>query len=600
MLRSTAFVVVGLLASIAAALADPDRLAETLFRGSWFYSRPLLHDLRVAGVFAGLCLACWPALAALLRRPGEERAQPARGSRPIDLAFAAALVLATLRVWLREDPITGDTNGYLGRALAISQQGGIPALLGDCLSGAWPEAIVHPLYLAFLAPLAEESNRFLDSARLVALAGSVATLLAVLSACRRRGGETAAFLGAALLLTNGIFVVHGATVACESWWTFFAVLACDLATRPEPPTGARRALVLGACIGLAFLTKGTGTLLLVATAAWIAWRERLAAWRSLAPLAAGFALAAAPLIVRNLRRFGDPLYNVTSRRALWLDDWRQFNDPRVLGEASLQRYLATHSLHDVAVRLCGGFVKLCVHLLEACAPLSPRAAFGAPLLFFLGACVVRTPDRRLRGFLAVFLGLWLASFTWFAAVASDYRFLAVLVPIAMPAVSAVTLRLGAKAQRAVRAGSLAVVSLVALHALAGGALAWRPSRFQEAPWNADLREFVRARTAVDAASYVLGPSERLGFDWDDSIASMRVTSPRDAAGFERLLADTRGGNVRFVVVEAPGTRPRFSDDWVTVLADGSLAPARVPEGWRVVAQWPESGPQAIVMERVGR
>jgi hypothetical protein len=252
----------------------------------------------------------------------------------------------------------------------------------------------------------------------------------------------------------------------------------------------------------------------------------------------------------------------------------------------------------VIQRLASGLAKQAVHLLEACAPFPPRVATGAPLLLFLAVCVACTRDRRLRGFLALFLTLWIASFAWYAPVVSDRRFLAVLVPIVMPLVAAFTSGLGPRGRRVVRGASLGVACAVGALALAGGALRFRPSRFEPAPWNAELHELVRARTRdVPGAVYVLGPSARLGFDWDDSVAAVRTTSPRDAAGFERLLADSRGGRVRLLVLEAGTDRPRFSDAWLEVDADGALALARAPPGWRVVARWPAERPRTIVMER---
>src|SRR6185503_15240218 len=73
-LRTSALVAAGVLVAVTAALVDPDALADSIFRGSWFYSRPLLSDLRVAGMLAGVCLASSPWLVAVLRRPEVERA----------------------------------------------------------------------------------------------------------------------------------------------------------------------------------------------------------------------------------------------------------------------------------------------------------------------------------------------------------------------------------------------------------------------------------------------------------------------------------------------------------------------------------------------
>ena len=139
--------------------------------------------------------------------------------------LALALVAASAALVSHEDPITKDTKFYLGEALDIARQGGVPDLLQRCFAGTWSEDNRHPLYLALIAPWAEASNAFLASARVVSLAGNLLTLLLCLGIARRRGGESAAVLCGLLLVTNRAFVEHGVVVACESWWTACAVAA---------------------------------------------------------------------------------------------------------------------------------------------------------------------------------------------------------------------------------------------------------------------------------------------------------------------------------------------------------------------------------------
>jgi hypothetical protein len=256
-------------------------------------------------------------------------------------------------------------------------------LLERCFQGTWQEDNRHPLYLALLAPWASSSNAFLIAARIVSLAGAVLTLWLSLRACRRRGGEVAAIAGGVLIVTNATFVEHSIIVACESWWMACAVAAIDLATRDDTRRTWARWGCVGALVGLAFLAKGTGVLLLIATATWIVLDQRRHAWKPLALVGIGFAVSALPLLIRNQRRFGDPLWNVATRRAFWLDRFDQFLDPAARESASAAHYIASHSLGDLVVRFGTGAVKLLVHSLEACAPFAPRAAFGVPILLLL-------------------------------------------------------------------------------------------------------------------------------------------------------------------------------------------------------------------------
>jgi hypothetical protein len=205
-------------------------------------------------------------------------------------------------------------------------------------------------------------------------------------------------------------------------------------------------------------------------------------------------------------------------------------------------------------------------------------------------------DRKLRSLLLILTGLWLASFAWYAPIASDRRFLAVLVPIATPALVPWASQLPY-----LRPGPLARGAALAL---AVALLAWwspaalRALRFEPAPWNEPLHAFLEERTREDRdAIYLLGPSADLGFDWDRALLATRAARPRDAAQLERWLRGTTGERYRLLVVERHAGPRRLGDEWVDVSAAGELEATRVPPAWQQVAAFPPEAPRVLVFGR---
>jgi Dolichyl-phosphate-mannose-protein mannosyltransferase len=608
------FILAGAGILLASILLDPRALAASAGIHSWFFSEPLFADLRVAFGSIGLILPALPWFFDFLRRTprgiraaGPEIAFDATGTpgrarrltRPIDLLLVSGLIAGAAAVCVRNDPVTTDTKYFLGEAIDIAAQGGPGGLLARCFRGTWAEDNRHPLYLGMLAPFAEPSNRFLESARLVSMSGAILTLLVCLRACRRRGGETAAICGGVLLVTNGAFLEQAVTVGCESWWTAFAVGALDLATRDEARSRLGTWPGFGALLGLAYLTKGTTVVLLLASVVWLFAREGRRAWRPLVAACTAFVLVASPLLVRNQLRFGDPFWNIASRRVFWLDHWGQFfDDPKAMHEAGALHYLKTHSLPEIASRLGLGMVKVAVHALEACSPLVPRAAFGVPVLAILVLGIATLPDRRTRSFLIGFCTLWILSFAWYAQITSDRRFLAVLLPMSVPVIAGVTNRLDERGRSLVGKAGLAVAGLVACAQFASGGYRFRIHAFAPASSNEELHAFLHEQTAGNRlAVYLMGPSRGLGFDWDPTLPATRRSRPESDSDLRRWIAESNGEHVRWLVVESPGSVDRVGDGWVRAGEDGSLRAGTVPADWTLLGGIPPSAPRVLVFGR---
>lgn len=577
---------------LAACFVDPLALVPQL-RGSWFFDAERIRMLRWAVAGFGVALAFVPQLRRALA--GEVRASEGEcGSRWSDLLFVAALAALALALEWREGPVSEDTKFYLGEALDIAERGGLGTFVASCLDGSWAEDNRHPLYLMLLVPWAERTNSMLVASKLVSFVGAALTLLAVLRACRRRGGELAALAGGTLLVTNASFVEFSVLTACESWWTLFAVLALDLATREGETRSTPRWLGVGLCLGLAFLTKGTGVLLTLAIGLAVLWNLRRSSWRALVPLGAGFALGGLLLLVRNQLRHGDALFNVNSRRGFWLDRWEQFYDAEALSNASASAWFERHSLGDAFARFASGLVKQAAHAVEAAQVVAPGgigAFLGAFVLLALALGLSRLSSRRERATLALVVALWIASFAWYAQVASDRRFLAVLVPLLAPALASWTARATDSTRRTLRFVLMGSTASCVATALVPALRFARPLGFEETRESRELHAWLLERESAGRdVIYLLGPSSGVGFDWDRSLLATRAPRPVDDAALERLLASSEGEDVRYLVVEVNEPAERAGSRWPHANGDE-------PPGWQLVAVFPAESPQVFVYSR---
>src|SRR3989338_9921068 len=86
----------------------------------------------------------------------------------------AVVTFAVLRA--ATDPSWQDTVGYLGHGLYIAEHGSLTGFLREAFSGTYPIVERHPLYLLFLAPLAERSLIFFWNAKLFSFVIGIAVL----------------------------------------------------------------------------------------------------------------------------------------------------------------------------------------------------------------------------------------------------------------------------------------------------------------------------------------------------------------------------------------------------------------------------------------
>jgi hypothetical protein len=402
----------------------------------------------------------------------------------IGLALSAFAALLVRYYPLQQAPWDDDQGAFLLTARDIHDAGGIGWLLPALFRGEFAEANRHPLYLALLS-----FRPTFEAGKMLSAAIGIVTLALTTAMTARRIGWLGAGLFCVLLATNYEFCFHATRVVCEIvivllsgvLWLWHVPVRQGTANvvgslRDDDPTvesltnstqsdvgpsrqelstghgvpGLLWSMLAGALLGLLYLTKGTGLLLWAGYVVWLmlAWlrrvRDRTDARNRTLPtrqlvlrlgvVTAAFLLVSSPLLVRNLRRFDSPFYNINSL-LLFADQYDDINrflaDGTTTREAARQ-FLAHHSAGDIVRREASGLVWETFIILRSLGPTpldDSRVLFGLPLA---GIALLTMLSRRSAadGLLVVWgVFLW-TMFAWYVPIAASERFiLPLLVPL---------------------------------------------------------------------------------------------------------------------------------------------------------------------------
>ena len=360
-------------------------------------------------------------------------------------------ILIVMQLWkVHTDATSSDPAAFLRYAKEVQEAGGVTTLLSQLFQGTYSEANQHPLFTALLS-----WGPTFSQGKLLSLAIGTLTLVLVTLGTAYHWNLTVAAIVSVMLATNAAFCATSALVTCEGLLTLFISLTWILLaskapaipateTGPAPATSATPKLYLatGALLGLAFLTKGTGPLFLFITLLWIVacyfycrrQQQSLATpfpWKPLTMILLAWLIVASPLLTRNIRMFGNPIYNDNSY-FLFLD---QFEDlPQVaqrmtVGEAA-QQYIAEHSVTDMLQREAQGLCWESYIFVRSFGPApldDSRLLFGLPILL-LALAGMLAERRQAALLLLAWMACFLVMFAWYLPIAAGQRFTVPLLP----------------------------------------------------------------------------------------------------------------------------------------------------------------------------
>lgn len=462
----------------------------------------------------------------------------------------AALVLLYAAVGLssvnlRTDPHEEDTDRYLRVALEVREAGGPFVWPVRCARGAYLEDNLQPLYMVALSPVARRSLAFFTDAKLLTFLMGLAAVLTLYVVGKRAFGRVPAMAASVLLCLNAAFVHHVGLIACEALLLIFFTAAWGDLTACL--TDERRGFRGGVFLGLAYLTKGTALFVWPAFV-FVAlvrfhWRLVKKGWLWLA--VAGFVLVASPLIVRNLRVYGSPFYNVNSA-VIWADSWEEVYGPAFKDSPpSMMRYLRTHSASRIARRMGSGmYLQARLFLLRSMGVLGLASSWdrfikpkewvslAISVALFVLALLGLWRDRPWRRFFSALLlvGFYLF-FSWYYRVGPGSRFMLPLVPVlylyaANFVWSLVAKRAAVDERKAMRVLAVVAVAAALVVAVLPASHLWAdPTRsIHLTPGFAELRDWLQANTRP-GERYAMGPTHLFDFTWSADVPGRAVDVP---------------------------------------------------------------------------
>jgi hypothetical protein len=335
-------------------------------------------------------------------------------------------------------------------------------------SGAYPEANRHPLY-----PVLLSTHPDVRYGRALSLGFSILALGLCGWLITRRFPPASAVVFVLLLAVNRSFAGYATTVVCESLMillgglTYFALLPPRSAS--GPPRMILRSILAAAYLGLMYLTKATGLLFFAVFMFWLIWQswprrsaDEPASSRSAEPFlppgepwqlrrlaivllcsVAAFLAVAHPLIIRNVRRFGNPFHNDNSL-LLFADRFEEFDQmlaARTTTAQARDQYLATHSAADMLRREGSGLAWEAFIMLRALGPVGlddARVLFGVPIALCCLFSLI-TDGRPATSLLAAWLFTSWIVFAWYVPIAAGDRFpIPLLVPVLAHAADGIT------------------------------------------------------------------------------------------------------------------------------------------------------------------
>lgn len=230
------------------------------------------------------------------------------------LPWIALLALAVRVAWVfanRHSPQAGDATQYWLQGANLAEgEGWHRVYEPDMPTAEYPP--LHILLVAFTRLIGLKG--FHDAQLFFALVGTgTVVLVALLARAATRSERIGVIAGVMAAIYPMLWMPDG-TLMAETTYGFFLVASLLAAVRYLRAPSVRRAVVLGALLGLAALSRGEAVGLLVLLVVPLGWRR----WRELVAVAAAFLVVLAPWQVRLLTTFDRPVLISNNSAGIWV------------------------------------------------------------------------------------------------------------------------------------------------------------------------------------------------------------------------------------------------------------------------------------------
>lgn len=222
------------------------------------------------------------------------------------------ILLGINEINMATDPEYGDTASYLGEANFIKRSGGVTDFLKLCITGKYEQANRHPLYMMVLSAFASTDISFFIHAKITSFAIGLILLLCLFFIGKKMYGYACASIAVFGLMLNAVFLRWTSLVAPESLLMLLSILCMYFVIRGFQNN--RLWLLAGMCAGLAYLTKASGLLLIpgFGLSSLIVYRLKIFRNKYFWSFFILFLLVGSPLIIRNIKVYKDPFFNVNT------------------------------------------------------------------------------------------------------------------------------------------------------------------------------------------------------------------------------------------------------------------------------------------------
>jgi len=294
------------------------------------------------------------------------------------LIMVRFVVVGQAKVLFNTISSDGDESAYLSLGLGLLEE----SILTD---GTRP-----PLYPFMLSFVAEREWDYFTWAKMLTLGFSTLAVLGAFLAGVSLLGWEAGLLGAFLLAANKEFHLRATTVYADAPLVLIFLGAWYFLIKSFQ--GWIYCIFAGIFVGLAYLTKGSGPLLLAVWGLMAILHYRRQIWQHkellLVPLF--FLLTVSPLLIYNAEHYGDPFYSLVSTHVLWMDRWDQSQVANRADMPTMVTYFQNHTAADIAERLHFGFLRLSAFLPYVLIPSrTVESAWFSPVLLISAFFITR-------------------------------------------------------------------------------------------------------------------------------------------------------------------------------------------------------------------
>ncbi len=523
--------------------------------------------------------------------------------------FAAFVIMAWPHLLSNWDSNEHDQGAFLGLGLDVKD--GVRLTDGNR----------QPLLPLLLSSFASSEWSYFTSAKLLCLGISLLSLATLLFLGSKLFTLSIALLAVTLTAFNVDFLGTAATqVIAESLLTLFIIITLYFWLKGLRRNQSRFFALSGAAVGLAYLTKGTGQLMLVCFLFWaLASGFLKRKWPAVVSFVIAYFVIISPLLVYNMRNWGTPFYNFNTSQAMWYDTW---DDKYALSgaDASLDSYLASHNIGDILERVVTGGILVINKRWEVLFPVYSLAILLVAVVILLVRWRGRQPMDERDGYIrmagilipVIVLLAWLLFFAWYAPISNRSRHFVVLLPLVNTAISILFFRsadtLNFRWLDRNRLQILCVtVILVSVYGSVNGIMELKKSNetwnvyVSDTQNNADLDELIHGLESFNEGTVrIINGPDRLIPRWRAANTTLAISSiPAEVNSMEKLLALMSQTGADYLIVHRQMIERRsFLNEYFTLTDERDFEMIKQIPNLSLMADYRVSRNRIMIFERL--